>query len=535
MAPSESRPSAPASATVGSDSAQASATAGRDSAQASPAATVTANPAFAVGPVRRETFGAFVEHLGRCVYTGIYEPGHPTSDEAGWRGDVLELTRELGVSTVRYPGGNFVSGYRWEDGVGPKAERPVRLDLAWHSTETNQVGLDDFVDWSRKAGVEPMMAVNLGTRGVQEAIDVLEYSNLPGGTALSDLRRKNGAEEPHNITFWCLGNEMDGPWQIGHKTAQEYGRIAAETARAMRMIAGDTLRLVACGSSNGRMPTFGEWERTVLSEAYDDVDYISAHHYFENAGVLEDHLAAGAVMDQFIRDIVAHIDHVKSVRKSSKDVHISFDEWNVWHINSPRTPIPSGTDWPEAPALLEDLYTVADAVVVGDLLITLLRHTDRVHSASLAQLVNVIAPIMTEPGGVAWKQTTFHPFALTSAHARGEVLQLAVESPSFASPLHGEVPALSAVATHDRETGAVTLFAVNRSTTEPLRLDADLSAFAGLRVVEALTFANEDPLWHATEQDSTSVLPSPLEGVAYDGGRLTAELSPVSWTMIRLA
>ena len=498
------------------------------------AATVTANPAFVVGPVRRETFGAFVEHLGRCVYTGIYEPGHPTADEDGWRGDVLELTRELGVSTVRYPGGNFVSGYRWEDGIGPRNERPVRLDPAWHSTETNQVGLDDFMRWCAKAGVEPMMAVNLGTRGVQEALDILEYCNHPGGTALSDLRRKNGAEAPHGVTFWCLGNEMDGPWQIGHKTAEEYGQLAAQTARAMRLVGGDGLRLVACGSSGPAMATFGAWERTVLTEAYDVVDYISAHQYFDHSGPLEDHLAAGAVMDAFIRDIAAHIDHVKSARKSAKDVHISFDEWNVWHMSSPRVPVPTGSDWPEAPALLEDRYTVADAVVVGDLLITLLRHTDRVHAASLAQLVNVIAPIMTAPGGAAWKQTTFHPFALTSAHARGEVLRLAVQSPSYASPAHGDVPALSAVATHDAEAGTVAVFAVNRGSEAALPLTVDLTAFPGLRLLEAVTYTGPDPLWRASEEDSTSVLPAPLDGAALDGGTLTAVLAPVSWTMFLL-
>src|SRR5690554_2981524 len=242
------------------------------------------DPTFAVGPVNRRLFGSFVEHLGRCVYEGIYEPGHPTADAKGFRGDVLELVRELGVSTVRYPGGNFVSGYRWEDGIGPREQRPRRLDLAWHSTETNEFGLGEFMEWSKATGVEPMMAVNLGTRGVQEAVDLLEYCNVPGGTALSDLRRSHGHQDPYNIRMWCLGNEMDGPWQIGHKTADEYGRLAAETARAMRMVDKD-LELVACGSSSSVMPTFGAWESTVLGEAYDEVDYISAHaYYFEADG-----------------------------------------------------------------------------------------------------------------------------------------------------------------------------------------------------------------------------------------------------------
>ena len=498
------------------------------------AGKVTIDPAFAVGPVRRRTFGAFVEHLGRCVYTGIFEPEHPLADEDGFRTDVLDLTRELGVSTVRYPGGNFVSGYRWEDGVGPVPQRPVRLDLAWHSSDPNLVGVDEFATWSVKAGVEPMMAVNLGTRGTQAALDLLEYCNIDGGTALSDQRRANGAEQGYGIRMWCLGNEMDGPWQIGHKSALEYGRLAADTARGMRMI-DPGLELVACGSSAPTMATFGEWERVVLTETYDLVDLVSAHQYFEDFGDLQEHLAAGHKMESFIRDIVSHVDHVKSVRKSTKQVNISFDEWNVWHMSRAESKAPSGTDWPVAPVLLEDRYTVADAVVVGDLLITLLRNTDRVHAASLAQLVNVIAPIMTEPGGRAWKQTTFHPFALTSRHAAGTVLQLAVESPLVSGGQTADFAALSAVATFDAETGEAVIFVVNRSATDALTLDAAVEGLGSVRVIEAVTFANKDPYWQATVEDSTSVLPAGNVSVKAHDGRLTAELPAVSWSMIRLA
>lgn len=498
------------------------------------AAKITIDPAFTVGPVRRRTFGAFVEHLGRCVYTGIFEPGHPKADEDGFRTDVLDLTRELGVSTVRYPGGNFVSGYRWEDGVGPAEARPARLDLAWHSTDPNLVGVDEFAKWSVKAGVEPMMAVNLGTRGTQEAVDLLEYCNIDGGTAFSEERKANGAAEGYGIKMWCLGNEMDGPWQIGHKNAPEYGRLAADAARAMRMVADD-LELVVCGSSAPGMPTFGEWERVVLTETYELVDLISAHQYFEDFGDLQEHLSAGQRMEAFIRDIVAHIDHVKSVKKSTKQVNISFDEWNVWHASRDESKVPTGKDWPVAPVLLEDRYTVADAVVVGDLLITLLRNTDRVHSASLAQLVNVIAPIMTEPGGRSWKQTTFHPFALTSRHAKGTVLQLAVDSPLLSGGKTAEFDALSAVATFDRDSGEAVVFAVNRSATDSLSLAAAVSGLGDVRIVEAVTYANKDPYWQATADDSTSVLPGENVSVKLDGGRLTAELPAVSWSMIRLA
>ena len=498
------------------------------------AAKITMDPAFTVGPVRRRTFGAFVEHLGRCVYTGIFEPGHPRADDDGFRTDVLDLTRELGVCTVRYPGGNFVSGYRWEDGVGPVDQRPARLDLAWHSTDPNLVGTDEFAKWCAKARVEPMMAVNLGTRGTQEALDLLEYCNIDRGTALSEQRRATGAESGYGIRMWCLGNEMDGPWQIGHKNALEYGRLAAATARGMRMLDPD-LELVACGSSAPTMPTFGEWERVVLSETYELVDLVSAHQYFEDFGDLQEHLSAGHRMEAFIGDIVSHIDHVKSVKKSSKQVNISFDEWNVWHMSRDESKPPAGKDWPVAPVLLEDTYTVADAVVVGDLLLTLLRNTDRVHSASLAQLVNVIAPIMTEPGGRAWKQTTFHPFALTSRYASGTVLQLAVESPLVSGGKTADFAALSAVATFDAEKGEAVVFAVNRSATDALTLDAAVAGLGGVRVVEALTYANKDPYWQATVDDSTSVLPAENVSVKAGGGRLTAELPAVSWSMIRLA
>lgn len=500
-------------------------------------ARLTLAPAFVVGPVRRRTFGSFVEHLGRCVYTGIYEPGHPLADEDGFRKDVLELTRELGVSTVRYPGGNFVSGYRWEDGVGPRERRPRRLDLAWHSTEPNEVGVDEFVRWAAKAGVEPMMAVNLGTRGVAEAVDLLEYCNVRGGTQLSDLRRSNGTPEPHGIRMWCLGNEMDGPWQIGHKTAHEYGRLAAETARAMRMV-DPGLVLVACGSSGTAMPTFGEWERVVLTEAYEEVDLISAHaYYWQEDGDLGSFLASPVDMDAFVASVAATADAVGAAKKLPKRVGISFDEWNVWYQHRAESRPPSGDDWPVAPVLLEDRYTVADAVVVGGLLISLLRNTDRVHAASLAQLVNVIAPIMTEPGGRSWRQTTFHPFALTSRHASGDVLRVAFDDvPTYETARFGDVPVLDAVATYDEAARELVVFAVNRSPSRPVALDVDVRAFGAARLVEALTLAGPDVTWSATADDDSGVRPAPnATAEVAASGHVAATLPPVSWTVVRLA
>lgn len=497
-------------------------------------ATVALDPAFVISPVHPRTFGGFVEHLGRCVYTGIHDPGHPTADEDGFRGDVVDLVHELGITTVRYPGGNFVSGYRWEDGIGPVDQRPTRLDLAWHSTEPNLVGVDEFMRWCRRAGVEPMMAVNLGTRGVQEALDLLEYCNVPGGTYWSDLRRRNGTAEPHGIRMWCLGNEMDGPWQVGHKTATEYGRLAAETAAAMRRI-DPGLELVACGSSGSAMPTFGDWERAVLTEAYDAVDYLSAHaYYYEEDGDLASFLASAVNLDAFVDDVVATADSVRAARRFTKRIHISFDEWNVWYMNASPSRPPQDS-WPVAPALLEDHYNVADAVVVGNLLISLLRHSDRVRSASLAQLVNVIAPIMTEPGGRIWRQTTFHPFALTARHALGVVLRAEVAASVAETRKYGEVPLVDATATHDPESGDVAVFVVNRALDAPTTLEVDVRAFGGLRVTEALTLANPDPYVRAGVDDDASLAPAANDSAVLDDGRLRVALPPVSWSMVRLA
>ncbi|GAA1262672.1 alpha-N-arabinofuranosidase [Planotetraspora silvatica] len=492
-------------------------------------AHLTIDPAFQVAPVRRRTFGTFIEHLGRCVYTGVYEPSHPAADEDGFRRDVLSLTRELGVSTVRYPGGNFVSGYRWEDGVGPVSGRPRRLDLAWHSTETNEVGVDEFVRWCRKAGVEPMMAVNLGTRGITEALDLLEYCNHPAGTALSDRRVANGTAEPHGIRIWCLGNEMDGPWQTGHKTAREYGRLAAETARAMRMV-DPGLELVACGSSGSSMPTFGAWEATVLEEAYDVVDYISCHAYYEEKnGDLGSFLACSTDMEYFISSVVATADHVGARLRSRKRIDVSFDEWNVWYLSRFQQAGPR-EDWPIAPPLLEDHYHLADAVALGGLLITLLRNSDRVTAASLAQLVNVIAPIMTEPGGRAWRQTTFHPFAQASRYAAGDVLRVEPVSPLYETAEYGEVPLLHAVATHSEE--GTTLFAVNRSTDRPLSLVIDARALGDARIVEATTLTDPDVYARNTADAPGRIAPRPNPDIEHDP--LHVLLPPVSWNVIRL-
>ncbi|WP_298325985.1 alpha-N-arabinofuranosidase [Haloactinopolyspora sp.] len=498
-------------------------------------AHLTVDPYFTVGPINRRLFGAFVEHLGRCVYDGIYEPGHPTADDQGYREDVMALVRELGVTTIRYPGGNFVSGYRWEDGIGPREQRPRRLDLAWHSTETNEVGLDEFAAWSRKVGSELMYAVNLGTRGVQDALDVLEYANIRSGTRLSDLRVANGTPRPHDIRMWCLGNEMDGAWQLGHGSAQEYASLAAKTARAMRQI-DPGLELVVCGSSSAQMATFGSWERTVLEATYDEVDYISCHAYYEpKDGDHPSFLASAVNMDRFIESVAATADHVKAERRSTKTMHIAFDEWNVWYQSRYGVEKLTGIDdWPVAPRLLEHTYSVMDAVVVGNLLISLIRHADRVTAASLAQLVNVIAPIMTEPGGPAWRQTTFYPFAFTARLARGEALELKLDSPTYDSARHGEVAVIDAVATHDADGGGTAVFLVNRDETADAEIEIDVRMLGEVGVREAWTLSDKDPHAANTLEQQDRARPVANPTARRDGGSVTISLPPVSWTALTL-
>ena len=502
-------------------------------------ARLTLDPAFLVGEVDRRLFGSFVEHMGRCVYTGIYEPDHPTADQDGFRRDVLDLTRELGVPIVRYPGGNFVSSYRWEDGVGPREQRPTRLDLAWRAIEPNDVGVNELMTWAGQAGVEPMMAVNLGTRGVQEAVDLIEYCNHPDGTYWSDLRRSHGVEKPHGIRLWCLGNELDGPWQMGQKTAHEYGRLAAETAKAMRMV-DDQIELVAVGSSNSQMPTFGAWEAEVLEQTYEQVDYISLHDYYEeHDGDLASFLASSTDMDAFIDAVVATADHVGAKLRSRKKLKLSFDEWNVWYQS--RFPGQRQLDWTFAPDLIEDEFTAVDAVVVGSFLITLLRHADRVGVACQAQLVNIIAPIRTEPGGPAWRQSIFHPFALTARLARGQVLRVEARGPSVATERYGEVPALDVTATLDLQTGATVLLAVNRDPAAALHLEANLRPLVAehgrLEIDEHHVMGGDDPVGLRatnTSAEPDRVVPRRGTDAEIRDDRLTATLPAASWTALTL-
>lgn len=489
-------------------------------------AKITLNKDCIIDKIDARIYGSFIEHLGRAVYSGIYEQGHKTADDMGFRKDVIDLVKKLNVPIVRYPGGNFVSGYNWEDGTGDRAKRPRKMELAWGSIETNEVGIDEFQEWAKRVGTDVMMAVNLGTRGADDARNLVEYCNSSTDTYYADMRRSNGFEEPFGIKVWCLGNEMDGPWQMCSKTPYEYGRAACEAAKMMKWV-DPSIELVVCGSSNMYMPTWGEWERTVLRGTYEHVDYLSLHSYYGNHdGDTMSFLAQSLDMDKFIKQTVSFCDEIKAEKNSEKTINLSFDEWNVWYHN----PVPSGEDWKwqVAPKLVEDIYTLEDALVVGCLMITLLRNCDRVKMACLAQLVNVIAPIMTEKGGKAWAQTIFYPFMHCSNHGRGTALITECECDTYSTGDKDNVPYIETVATMNDEGSELTIFAVNRSLDCECNLDIVMSGFENFVPLSHTVLTSGSVTDSNTVENPETVVPFEQD--------VNSEiiLAPHSWNMIIL-
>ncbi len=494
-------------------------------------AQVIIDKEFILGDVDKRLYGSFIEHLGRAVYEGIYQPESAFADENGFRKDTIELVKELNVPIIRYPGGNFVSGYCWEDGVGPKEKRPSRVDLAWSVIETNQFGLNEFVDWTKAVNSQVMMAVNLGTRGVEDAKNLLEYCNFSGNSKYSDLRKSHGYEKPHNIKTWCLGNEMDGPWQMGHKTAEEYARLAHETGRVMKMM-DPNIELVACGSSSSSMPTFGSWEATLIDECYDTIDYVSMHQYYGNRdNDSANFLASSVDLDQFITNVIAICDYVKGKKHGKKNINISLDEWNVWyHSNEADEKLEK---WVQKPHQLEDVYNFEDALLVGSMLITMLRHADRVKIGCMAQLVNVIAPIMTSDTG-AWKQTIFYPFYHCSRYGHGTVLNTIVKSPVYEAKQYGEAAFLDCVVVNNEEEEELVIFAVNKDLEEDMEVTLDLRQFSDYQIVEHIVMHDEDLKAVNTESNPDRIKPANGGYSKLDSGRLTSKFQSKSWNVIRL-
>jgi alpha-N-arabinofuranosidase len=492
----------------------------------------------------RRVLGAFLEHLGRAVYTGVYHPGSPLADANGFRTDVVREVKELAVPIIRYPGGNFVSGYNWLDGVGPKKQRPTVLERAWNSIETNQFGTNEFVDWCRMVGSEPLLGMNFGTGTAEMAVAYVEYCNLERGTKWSDLRRSHGYEKPHNVRYWCLGNEMDGPWQIGQMQSREYGRKARDAAQQMRVV-DPALQLIACGSSGTAMPQYLVWDREVLEECYDMVDGLSLHAYYGNTQPLTGnstarYLAMNLDMDRQIREVAAVCDYVQGLRRSRKRLWLSFDEWNVWYRARSGDAVNGRRQF--APKLLEEVYNLEDALLVGGFVNTLLRNAERVRVGCIAQLVNVIAPLVTNDTGVL-RQSTYYPYAWALRYARGRVLDLRVDSETY--PIRGaglqpdfarneQVPFVDVVATLDVQNSQACVLMLNRDLDAERELALEWRDATPTRVLACETLAGPDLKAFNTFEQPRRVAPQRLDPPAA-GTRMTFKLPPRSYTVMQLA
>jgi alpha-N-arabinofuranosidase len=487
-----------------------------------------------IAPLDRNLFGSFLEHLGRAIYEGIYDPGSKLSDANGFRKDVINEIRQMGVPIIRYPGGNFVSGYNWLDGVGPKESRPRVLDKAWNAINTNQFGTNEFMAWCKAVDTEPLMGLNLGTGTPEEAAALVEYCNLDRGTKWSDLRRKQGIAEPYKVKSWYLGNEIDGPWQIGHMTATEYGMKAQDAARQMRSV-DPSLQLIACGSSGPFMPTYLEWDREVLEQCYDHVDGLSLHRYFTNApgdtgGDSSKFLAMNLSMEQQIAETVAVCDLVRGQKRSEKKLWLSFDEWNVWY--RARSGDAVNGHHQEAPHLLEEVYNLEDALLVGGLVNSLLRSADRVKVACLAQLINVIAPISTNTNGLL-RQTIYYPYNMALQYARGSVLNLLVESPTYEVARMGQVPYVDVAATIDPHDGKVGIFVLNRDLSKPHVVEINWQDKAPGQVLASEVLTGTDLKAFNTFEVPKQVAPQAFGKPSTGGGRTKFEVPARSYTVIQ--
>jgi alpha-N-arabinofuranosidase len=476
-------------------------------------------------------FSGFIEHMGRAVYEGIYDPSSPHADAKGLRTDVLALLRELNYRAMRYPGGNFVSGYRWLDGVGPRAQRPRRRDLAWQTLETNQFGTNEFIDFCREINTEPMLAVNMGTGTIQEAANLVEYCNAPTGTQYADLRAAHGYAEPHNIKYWCLGNEMDGSWQIGQLEAPEYGAKAREAAKMMRWH-DPSIKLVLCGSSSIYMSTYPEWDRIALEMAWEQVDYHSMHYYaVKREDDIGSYLALTAEFETFVDTLTGVLRYVKAKSRSKRDVYLSWDEWNVWY--KARTADDCQGKWTEAPHLSEEVYNLEDALVIAQWMNVFLRHADVLKIACVAQAVNTISPIHTTRDAIL-KHSTYYPIMLFSKLARGVALDVAVKSPQYLTQQFGDMPLLDVSASYDEGTGASAVFIVNRSQTESLPLELNWQDRAPQQIDAVHQMSDTDPKAFNSLETPCQIVPIAVTPPTVQDGCAELLLPPLSFTVLEM-
>ncbi len=485
------------------------------------------DPAYTIAPVDPRIFGGFLEHMGRAVYEGIYDPKSSHADGDGFRQDTLSALRKLQMTAMRYPGGNFASGYHWMDGIGPKDQRPTVCELAWQSIEPNQFGTDEFIKMARMMGWTPMFTVNLGTGTPEEARNWVEYCNSPVGTRFANLRAGNGSEAPHNVKLWCLGNEMDGPWQLGHVPAEQYAILAQQAAKMMKDT-DPSIETIACGSSRMSGPSYMEWDCNVLEYLGPYADYVSLHRYIDNPNNdTADFLAATNLIDRRIEHMEAVCRIVQAKTRSKKRHFLCFDEWNVWY----RTTGPQDTKGRGkfAPPLLEELYNLEDALVVAGFLNSFIRHADSVKIANIAQIVNVIAPILTR-GDEMLLQSIYYPFAMFAHRRDGVAIQPAVSGPAYESPSYGTVNYIDTSAILGD--GVLHSFLINRNLCEETEVEIDPAGKKIDSILSAEVIYGSSPKASNTYENPYNIISRPLQtGVVIDG-KAIIHLPPLSFAAV---
>jgi alpha-N-arabinofuranosidase len=486
----------------------------------SESARIRVNTGRVVGDIDPKLYGNFLEHLGRCIEGGVFDEGSPLSDAQGFRKDVLKEVQNLHVPLLRWPGGNFSSNYNWMDGIGPREQRPRRLEMAWGTIEDNRFGTHEFLDYVEKAGSEPYICTNLGTGTWDQAQQWVEYVNYAGDTATTRLRKKNGRDKPWKVTYWGLGNEMDGPWQMGHRSAEDYGKFALEAAKLMHWT-DPSIKMIAAGSSNFNADWTG-WNRTVLEYLKPHVDYLSLHMYVGNKE--NDYYAFQATtveLAERIKVTEGIIGEALATMPVRKPIYIAWDEWNVWYR--------ARGDAERGRRILEERYNLEDALVVSSFLNTFVNHAHIVKIANMAQLVNVIAPIFTNEKGL-FLQTIYYPLQLFATHCHGTALDLIVDGPTYQIKNSQAVPYIDASAAH--RNGAVVLNVTNRHREQALDVvfEAEDKRFDG----EFEVFEVNGPDIKAENNfDKTAVKTVQQKSLGGDGKSLKYRAPAHSFTLLK--
>lgn len=526
-------------------------------------AKITVHPSFEIGEISPRLFSAFLEPIGTMVNGTMFNPKHPTADEQGFRQDFIQGLRGTGMPAVRMPGGNFVSAWNWKDSIGPKENRKVHLDPAWYQYITNEVGHDEYLQWAEKVGTEPLYTVNMGMCNgpIQDAMDIVEYTNHEGGTYWSDLRRKNGHEKPYGVKVWYLGNEMDGPWQLGSwdKDPKGYGVKANEASKAMKWIDA-SIETAVCASSASFMDHYPQWEETVLQECYDSVDYLSMHHYHSAPpGDVKALLGGSLYYEDFINTEAALCDLVAAKCRSPKKMMLSFDEYGA--MIRPNSELHPGYGYhnmirahyrfdPNRKYVLHDPDKMQDRIFPGSEMLQMLgmasiqlaflRHADRV---KIGCMTGGLGALCASNHDHVWKSASYYPFMNLIQYARGVSMRTGVESETFDMPGYAiddtsqytgkeGVNYIDAATAWDRENDRLTIFVINRSEENEYPVTADISGFEGYVFDRHVELYSENLELRNSFEEPDCLKPGEHAGAVFREGKLDTHVKPLSWNML---